>query len=169
MQELQVQWGTKTVQLKWVPSDTLPPQDSITSVHALSFVGDRIILVNHPDRGWDFIGGHVEKNEDALACIIRESDEEASIDGSFVPLGYIEVDNTIDPSYDPATSKYPPIGRQVYYKMSVEHINCFGGQFEILERTIARVDQVPYKFRHWNAIYDAILQRALEVEHIDSE
>ena len=44
----------------------------------------QILLVNHPERGWEFPGGHIEKNETPEQALQRELTEEVGGPGQLV-------------------------------------------------------------------------------------
>lgn len=46
--------------------------------------GGRILLVKHPQRGWEFPGGRIENNESPLDALHREVMEECGIKINFV-------------------------------------------------------------------------------------
>ena len=55
-----------------------------------------ILMVQHPERGWEFPGGHVEDGETAKAALLREMEEEVGGNGeilawnkSFYPNGWV--------------------------------------------------------------------------------
>lgn len=60
-----VDWGTKRFRTTWMPGAPMPPTELVTSVHALCFEGDRLMLVDLHHRGLDIPGGHREGDENA--------------------------------------------------------------------------------------------------------
>jgi 8-oxo-dGTP pyrophosphatase MutT (NUDIX family) len=57
-----------------------PPADRpVTSACVLAFAGDRLLLVDVIQRGWDLPGGHLDPGEDAGTALRRELLEEAGL------------------------------------------------------------------------------------------
>ncbi|MBL1073691.1 NUDIX domain-containing protein [Nocardia sp. 2] len=67
------EWGGLDVQF----STDLPPDELVTNIHVISFVGDRIVLCRDARGVWLIPGGTREARESIDACIIRELAEEA--------------------------------------------------------------------------------------------
>jgi 8-oxo-dGTP diphosphatase len=159
MTTLQTRWGKQLVSLTWIESDTLPADYSITSTHGVCFSDDKVVLVNLDSRGWDFPGGHMEDGETPEECFAREAMEEACIEGRVKMIGYILVDNTVDPDFVP--SKYPPVGCQMYYRMDIEKVLPFSAEFESSERGFFAVSDVPNQHPRWHAVNQSILDAAV--------
>jgi 8-oxo-dGTP pyrophosphatase MutT (NUDIX family) len=155
MTTLQTRWGTQLVSLTWVESDALPAGFRITSAHGFCFSDEKVMLVNLDSRGWDFPGGHMEEGETPEECFAREAMEEACIEGRIAMLGYVLVDNTVDPDFVPG--KYPAIGCQIYYRMDIENIHPFTGEFESSERALFAPADVPNWHPRWHEVNQAIL------------
>ncbi|MBQ1081282.1 MULTISPECIES: NUDIX domain-containing protein [unclassified Nocardiopsis] len=59
------------------------------SVVCLTYLGERLLMVRHRRRAWEFPGGHHESGEDLYATARREASEEAGATLADVrPLGY---------------------------------------------------------------------------------
>jgi 8-oxo-dGTP diphosphatase len=159
MTTTQTRWGKHLVSIAWVESDTLPEDYSITSTHGICFNDGKVVLVNLDSRGWDFPGGHMEEGETPDECFAREAMEEACIEGRVKMIGYVLVDNTVDPEFVPG--KYPPIGCQMYYRMDVETVLPFAADFESSERGYFDVEEVPIQHPRWHAVNQAILDTAV--------
>jgi 8-oxo-dGTP pyrophosphatase MutT (NUDIX family) len=66
--------------IKPIKDGVLFPDDtSISSVFLLAIVDHTIVVTKHKKRGWDFPGGHIEKNETPLEGLRREAMEEAGM------------------------------------------------------------------------------------------
>lgn len=158
MTTTQTRWGGQLVSLTWVESDTPPAGYTITSTHGFCFHDNKVMLVNLDSRGWDFPGGHMEEGETPEECFAREAMEEACIDGRIAMLGYILVDNTLDPDFVPG--KYPAVGCQIYYRMDIENIHRFTAEFESSERVLFAPEDVPNWHPRWHEVNQAILYAA---------
>lgn len=161
MTTLQTTWGTHPVEITFVPATVTPEGYSVSSTHGFCFLEGEVVMVNLDSRGWDFPGGHMEAGETPEECFAREAMEEACIAGSATMIGYCLVDNRVDPTFDPATSKYPAIGCQIFYRMDVETMHDFVQDFESSERALFPVESVPTKHGHWHAINQEILDLAV--------
>ncbi len=107
----------------------------MTSTFALCFEGDKLLLVNHEERGFDVPGGHIERGEDLIAALRRELREEASVE-IFEPelftLIEVEVGNSPPPDY-----KYPfPKSYMIGFLARIERLDPFAGDFETTERRL---------------------------------
>lgn len=64
---------------------TKPPTKLCTAVMCIAFTPDHMqVALTRNQRGWDFVGGHIEKDEDLEDTLVRESEEE----GGFLPIGH---------------------------------------------------------------------------------
>lgn len=158
MTTTQTRWGNQLVSLTWVESDAPPAGYAITSTHGFCFHDNKVMLVNLDSRGWDFPGGHMEDGETPEECFAREAMEEACIAGRVAMLGYVLVDNTVDPDFVPG--KYPAIGCQVYYRMDVDKVLPFTADFESYDRVLLKVEDVPNWHPRWHEVNQAILNAA---------
>lgn len=167
---ISAQWGKHKVNLEWVES-SFPPEDiPVSSVHGFCFInGDRIILAHVESKGWVFPGGHVEEFDDTIEeSFHREAQEEANIEGTITPLGYVIVDNRNDENWDP--ERYAPISAQMFYRMDITEIGIFTGDYETDQRVCLEYGAVPQRHSNWNEIYQLILDRSIQLDKsIDSE
>ena len=56
-------WLPKPNEVRSILDTKLPPIDLVTSASVLAFQGDRLLLTNLVDRGWDIPGGRLEPGE----------------------------------------------------------------------------------------------------------
>jgi 8-oxo-dGTP pyrophosphatase MutT (NUDIX family) len=71
-----IEWLPKPNEVRWVLSDTMPPLELISTVLAFIFDGEKILLSDLRDRGWDIPGGHREMGEYPEETVRREVQEE---------------------------------------------------------------------------------------------
>ncbi|WP_254871111.1 NUDIX hydrolase [Bacillus sp. Marseille-Q1617] len=133
--------------------------EQITSVHGFCFENDRLMLVNLNHRGWDFPGGHIEAGETPEECIKREAYEEGYVSGSLFLLGHITVDHSDNPVWD-EDGPYPKVGYQVFYRMDIDQLHEFEGQYESAERKFIIPLEVSHYYEGWNGVYQEILEAA---------
>ncbi|WP_067563560.1 NUDIX hydrolase [Nocardia acidivorans] len=67
------EWGGLDVQF----STELPPDELVTNIHVICFVGDEIVLCRDSRGRWLVPGGTREESESVRDCVIRELREEA--------------------------------------------------------------------------------------------
>lgn len=154
------EWGGKKVHLSWLDAEDLPPDLPASSVHTVPIIGHAVVLVEHPTRGWELPGGHVDPGETPEEALNREIAEEALISGSNHLVGAIRVDNTVDPSF--VAGKYPPVGHQFFYYTNVHHIKPFAPDHETLDRDFVELKRILPYFAHWNAIVEHAFKTAVE-------
>lgn len=159
MTSVETYWGKHKVLLEWVPATTIPEGVTVTSTHGVCFYQGKVILVDLETRGWGFPGGHMESGETPDECFQREVMEEAVVDGTSRMIGYILVDNRQDEFHD--SSKYPEIGCQIYYVMDVDNVYHFNHDYEIRDRAMFKIEEVPNAHTGWNKIHDEILETAI--------
>ncbi|MGM0828963.1 MAG: NUDIX hydrolase [Bacillota bacterium] len=154
-----VNWGEAKVKLTWNADKQLPPREGITSVHGFCFKDDHLLLVHLNHRGWDFPGGHIEKEETPEECLKREAYEEGYVSGSHSLLGHIIVDHRENPIWD-QNGPYPRIGYQVFYRMDIDQLHEFQGKYESIERLFINPSEVAGYYQDWNGLYQEILDEA---------
>lgn len=73
--EYNIAWLPKPNESQTVLSSQLPPLEFVSTVLAIAFAGDRLLMTNLLSRGWDIPGGHVEPGEypeEAVRCEVYE-------------------------------------------------------------------------------------------------
>lgn len=156
-----VHWGEAKVKLTWRIDKTLPPRKLITSVHALCFKDNQLLLVNLSHRGWDFPGGHIEYEESPKECVEREAYEEGYVTGRLSLLGHITVDHNENPNWN-ESSPYPKLGYQVFYRMDIVQLHDFKNEYESDERILINSNEVKEYYHDWNELYQEILDYAVD-------
>lgn len=116
--------------LAWLPApnemhllliDDLPPWSLITSAFAFAFEGDRLLMTELRERGWDIPGGHVEAGEGPEQTMRREASEETGARLGPARLFACKRLRLLGPA--PAGYRYPcPESYQVFY---VAHVVAF--------------------------------------------
>jgi len=111
----------------------LPPIGAITSALALAFDGERILMTNLRQRGWDIPGGHLEAGETPEAAMRREVLEEAGavlIDVQLLGYQRIRLLGAVPTDY-----RYPhPDSYQVLYLARVAELLDFAATEEASQR-----------------------------------
>lgn len=160
MMAIYVNWGTSRVRLTWTPTLSPPQTELITSIHAICFQNDKLLLVDIKNRGWSFPGGHIELNESPLDCVKREVLEEACVEGDCSYLGYVQVDHSENPSWN-SDSPYPLIGYQAFYCMDITQVLPFNAIFESSQRMFIPSSEVTQHVENWHDVHADILKCAL--------
>ncbi|MFD2443718.1 NUDIX domain-containing protein [Bacillus sp. CGMCC 1.16607] len=153
-----VDWNGHNVKLTWYPG-FLPNYDKVTSVHGVCFEQEKVLLVQIEGRGFNFPGGHVEKEELPENAIHREVYEEGYVKGTIKLLGAIEVSHKNNPLFDP-NGKYPLIGYQLFYRMDISECYPFLRENEAKTRIWAEPAEVPFIINDHELIH-FILEKAL--------
>ncbi|MED1115220.1 NUDIX hydrolase [Bacillus paramycoides] len=156
-------YGEAKVKLTWKKDCTLPEYEKITSVHGFCFYHDKVLLIDHYNRGWDFAGGHIEEGELPEECFKREAWEEGYVKGDCTLLGYIIVDHSDNPNWN-ADSPYPKVGYQPFYRMDITEVYEFNGEYESDNRMFIRVEEVASLYHKWNELCDEILKEAVLIK-----
>ena len=118
-----------------VLDDILPPQELITAALGLIFEGDRFLMTQLTQRGWDIPGGHIEPSESPEQAVRREVVEEtnATIRDLHL-LGYARF-NILAPK--PDGYPYPhPVSYQVFYRGKVDQLKPFTPTLEAQSRRL---------------------------------
>ncbi|GHO84587.1 NUDIX hydrolase [Dictyobacter formicarum] len=122
--EKDIVWLPKPNEGWLVLSSHLPPSEAISTAFALAFSGDRLLLTNLIDRGWDIPGGHVEPGELAEEAARREVYEETGATlGPLHLLGYQRLRHLCP---KPEGYRYPyPDSYQIFYWSQVVSMDEF--------------------------------------------
>lgn len=135
------------------------PDCHISSVGCIAIVpGGKIVLANVP-RGFDFPGGHMEKDETPLEALHRELEEEVggyfihepTLIGSFIANKQRETKRL---------AKYPKQSRVDFFIGRVRLSEDFAPQLESTERIILSIDSVRKYHHRWNQQIEAVLEYA---------
>ncbi|MED1408334.1 MULTISPECIES: NUDIX hydrolase [Bacillus] len=156
-------YGEAKVKLTWKKDCTLLEYEKITSVHGFCFYHDKVLLIDHHNRGWDFPGGHIEEGELPEECFKREAWEEGYVKGECTLLGYIIVDHSDNPNWN-ADSPYPKVGYQPFYRIDITEVYEFNGEYESDNRMFIRVEEVASLYHKWNELCDEILKEAVLIK-----
>ncbi|MCR2821821.1 NUDIX hydrolase [Lederbergia panacisoli] len=158
MHSTYVNWNGK-VKLTWNTSSVLPERNLITSVHGFCFYNSKLLMIDLNDRGWDFPGGHIEVEETPEECFKREAMEEGYVEGDCHFLGYIEVNHQENINWNDS-SPYPEVGYQVFYRMDIQKLHPFAGEYESSKRIFIAPNKVPEYYDGWNGVHEGILKEA---------
>ena len=96
-----------------------------------------ILMVRHPDRGWEFPGGHVEEGETPEAALMRELQEEVGGKGTLIAWN----------------TDYYPDGWVGLVSVDSEQVPFDQHFWTVDDKVVSEVrwfDEVP-PFTHWDA------------------
>ena len=128
-----IPWLPLPNEIALILDDQLPPLPAITSALALAFDGERILMTNLRQRGWDIPGGHLDPGETPEMAMRREVMEEAGAVLTEVQLlGYQRIRLL---GQVPAGYRYPhPDSYQILYLARVAELVAFASTEETSQR-----------------------------------
>jgi len=138
-----VNWGGGKVKLTWKKDIPILPSQIVTSVHAICVKDGLVMLALIEGRGFNILGGHIEKGEKIEQALLREIYEEGYVKGNLTYIGCIEVNHEENLLFDP-NGKYPLIGYQAFYRCDITHIYPFERQYESRTRIWVEASEITY-------------------------
>ena len=153
-------WPSGTVRIVWHgPDETELP---ITGAHGFCFQRGQVLVCDISGRGLTIPGGHIDENEPAADCLIREAYEEACVELANLRLiGFVEADHRANNEFDGA---YPVRSVQAIYRADVCTLFEFDSQHESTERRFVETGDLPYVHHEWNAVLQEALKAAMEID-----
>lgn len=129
-------------------------EKDVQGSHAICFLGDKMVLVNHPSQGWSPPGGSSESGETYIQTTEREVAEETNMKVIYQEIIGLAVFDRPDKTI-----------KQTRVMCIVEKIGEFVSDpdGEIME--IKLIDPLDYKkYFDWGEVGNRIMQRALELK-----
>jgi 8-oxo-dGTP diphosphatase len=164
-----ITWLPLPNEIALILDDQLPPIGGITSALALAFDGQRILMTNLRQRGWDIPGGHLEPGETPEAAMRREVIEEAGavlVDVQLLGYQRIRLLGTV-----PAGYRYPhPDSYQVLYLARVAELIDFVATEEASQRAFfaPTAAQELTWVQENRLMYDQALTRVKQVDWLET-
>jgi ADP-ribose pyrophosphatase YjhB (NUDIX family) len=153
-------WPSGPVRIAWHGSNEtdLP----ITGAHGFCFHEGQVLVCDISGRGPTRPGGHLDENESATDCLIRETFEEACVKLTNLRLlGFVEADHRTNKEFD---GRYPIQSVQAIYRADVCTVFDFDSQYESTERRFVTPDELPSVHHEWNAVLQEALNAAIEMD-----
>jgi len=140
------------------------PDRKPTSVHVFPIKDDEVLLTVNP-RGFDIIGGHIEKGESIVDALLREAMEEGCVRlNDYDLIGAVKVDNRDNPK---AIEKgYPPIGYQLFYKSKNFTTFDFNQTHECTGREYVKIDELKNKHHKWLNTHEQIIEEMTRKKNV---
>ena len=137
--EKDVDWIPLRNVVTFVKDSIMPTRRLITSVHVLAFQGDTCLFIEHPERGWNLPGGHIEPKETPSEAIMREAYEEACVKLNHLRIfGHLRIDLL---EFDPSKIKYPfPLSYILLFIANVVILDPFQPKYETIGRKLFSPD-----------------------------
>ena len=111
--------------------------------------GGRVLFVNHPERGWEIPGGHLEEGELPEEALLRELREETGVIGRFVSwnktyypkgwVGHVVVPKTTEESWTVTDEKVTEVK---WWSMTPPLIQWTREEFDDLAGYFAREESI---------------------------
>ena len=152
-------WPSGPVKIVWHgPDETELP---VTGAHGFCFHEGQELICDISGRGPTIPGGHLEENESAAECLIREAFEEACVElANLRLLGFVEADHRSNNEFD---GGYPVRSVQAIYRADVCAVLEFDSQHESKERRFVATDKLPFVHHEWNVVLQEALNIAIEM------
>jgi len=136
--------------------DTIPT----TSCCGFCFLGNRLLVVRHRQRGFDIPGGHHEAHETPEETLQREVLEEACVViCAPLRLGSVLV-TRVEAS---AVSKYPGFAQMRFFVADIRTQLLFRPTDEIDQRIFVRAEDMAYVHSSWNKVFQQALDSAVHL------
>ncbi|MEO4052269.1 NUDIX domain-containing protein [Solibacillus sp. CAU 1738] len=143
MKPIFANWGGHNVKLTWMPQMKISESTTITSVHAVCIQDSKVLLTHIQNRGFNYLGGHLDEGESLEEAIVREVYEEGYVRGTIKYIGAIEVSHEENSKFDP-NGKYPLIAYQAFFRMDITECLPFLREHESITRIWVEPTEVPY-------------------------
>lgn len=139
-----VPWISRKNTLTTIESTRIPKKELVTAVFALVFHEGKVLFadIKHKERGFDIIGGHVEKREPLLSALRREVREETGAEIKNIKMFAYTKIHTLS-KQTKKNAKYPyPFTFMVFYTANLKSLRLFketreskGGKFFSIQQT----------------------------------
>lgn len=134
-------WG-KNILWTFFISQEIPNLKECSAVFCVPMYRDRVVLVNHPTRGWSFPGGHLEPKESLADAVHREVLEETGLtiqNSNF--FGYKKVTHLKPVKHRDYSQSYPfPFAYIPYYLSLLQE----SSDMDIVMKS-GEVEAIPFK------------------------